>query len=509
MRRWGLAVLALAGLGLPASAQTVTSAGPDSVAVAIYRAPERPAGEPLDLDWLEGYALISEQRTITIPAGRTTIRFEGVAGGILPESAIVTGLPDGVREKNLDADLLSPRSLYARNLNRPVTIRRTLGGKVVEERAVIRSGPDGAAVFETRDGIVAADCRPKTDEVIYDAVPAGLSARPTLSVETEAAGASQVTVTLSYLAWGFDWQANYIATMLPDGRSADLFAWVTLANGDVTSFADADTAVIAGNIHRETERDYRDGSAQPFWFRCLSTITRTLKRESNMVVDAISANDVGVFPDTNIAESLQRIPGVSINRFATREELGDLQLYRIPDRTTVAAMSQKQVALLDRQSVPVEIVHRLYIRDDALDAAWLVLRAQNRKEAGLGLPLPAGSIAVFEPRGEASLLIGEGAIGDKAVGEEVELRIGPATQVLAKMIETRAGKGWRDETLTVTNANPYPVRIEAEVVRTDDYRLIKPSAAFGRQHGNALWAVEIPANGTATLTYRLKKVRRR
>jgi TonB-dependent receptor len=39
-----------------------------------------------------------------------------------------------------------------------------------------------------------------------------------------------------------------------------------------------------------------------------------IKRESNGVVDAISAEDIGKFPDTNLAESLQRIPGVSINR---------------------------------------------------------------------------------------------------------------------------------------------------------------------------------------------------
>ena len=32
------------------------------------------------------------------------------------------------------------------------------------------------------------------------------------------------------------------------------------------------------------------------------------------VVDAVSAEDAGKFPDTNIAESLQRITGVSIDR---------------------------------------------------------------------------------------------------------------------------------------------------------------------------------------------------
>jgi len=38
------------------------------------------------------------------------------------------------------------------------------------------------------------------------------------------------------------------------------------------------------------------------------------KRDSNQVVDAITAEDVGKFPDNNIAESLQRITGVSIDR---------------------------------------------------------------------------------------------------------------------------------------------------------------------------------------------------
>jgi len=39
-----------------------------------------------------------------------------------------------------------------------------------------------------------------------------------------------------------------------------------------------------------------------------------IKRESAGVVDAISAEDIGKFPDTNLAESLQRITGVSIDR---------------------------------------------------------------------------------------------------------------------------------------------------------------------------------------------------
>ncbi|WP_221450572.1 TonB-dependent receptor [Pseudoteredinibacter isoporae] len=38
------------------------------------------------------------------------------------------------------------------------------------------------------------------------------------------------------------------------------------------------------------------------------------KRDASSIVDAINAEDIGKFPDTNVAESLQRISGVSISR---------------------------------------------------------------------------------------------------------------------------------------------------------------------------------------------------
>ena len=47
-----------------------------------------------------------------------------------------------------------------------------------------------------------------------------------------------------------------------------------------------------------------------------ASLTRSMdvKRNAVGVVDAISAEDIGKMPDTNLAESLQRIPGVSIDR---------------------------------------------------------------------------------------------------------------------------------------------------------------------------------------------------
>src|ERR1043165_1807292 len=38
------------------------------------------------------------------------------------------------------------------------------------------------------------------------------------------------------------------------------------------------------------------------------------KRESNQIIESVSAEDIGKFPDQNVAESLQRLPGISIDR---------------------------------------------------------------------------------------------------------------------------------------------------------------------------------------------------
>src|SRR6185295_11577049 len=129
----------------------------------------------------------------------------GVAGGILPQSAIVSGFPEGIVERNRDAYLLSPGTLLDRSLGRRVHIRRTSPdtGKVREEEALIRSGADGAVILQTPAGTEALRCTGLPETLVYDRVPPGLSAKPTLSVRARSSQPVAATVTLSYLSDGF------------------------------------------------------------------------------------------------------------------------------------------------------------------------------------------------------------------------------------------------------------------------------------------------------------------
>lgn len=74
------------------------------------------------------------------------------------------------------------------------------------------------------------------------------------------------------------------------------------------------SALLGGNHIAQAQTDGTVEEVVVTGIRASLQRSMDLKRESQGVVDAISAEDIGKFPDTNLAESLQRITGVSINR---------------------------------------------------------------------------------------------------------------------------------------------------------------------------------------------------
>jgi hypothetical protein len=511
-----LLLAALLGSQSPATAQlAVVSAAPDSVEVTVYRDPDRRIGDAMDLDWLNGFALVSERRRVRLPAGESVVRFEGVAGGIVPQSAIVSGFPDGIVERNRDAYLLSPSALLDRSLGRRVHLRRTNSatGEVREQDAVVRSGAAGAVVVQTEEGVEALRCTGLPEAIVYDGVPDGLSAKPTLSVRTRAAAPVDAVVTLSYLATGFDWQANYIADLSPDGRRVDLFAWLTLASTDETSFPNADTQAVAGRVNY-TRAQVPPAEGSSLELRCWAHSTTSdmpagADSEEIVVTGHRGAHFAGApEPRTVFAVQMlaERVP-------VLREELGDLKLYRIPEPVTVAANSQKQVALLVQPDVAVEMVFRARIEIETSEEprpAQRYLVTRNRTQEGLGLPLPSGGVALFTQRQGRRLLIGEGSVDDRSVGDDVEIAVGPSPGILfqLKLIAKDPDSRWTDYLLTATNDQREAVRFEAELERPDDTR-ITSSVRLGERDGFGLWRATIPANGAATLRYRVESTQPR
>jgi hypothetical protein len=521
MRAAAALLLAIASAGAAAQ-QVVVSAAPEAIMISTYRDPQREQGDEMS-GWLGGYALITETRTVDLPAGDSEVRFEGVAGTIMPASVIIRGLPGMPAEKNYDARLLSAGSLIEAALGRQVHLRRTsrATGQVVEQDAIIRSGPNGI-VLQTAAGFEALQCSGLAETLVYQQVPPGLSAKPTLSVRTTSPAPSRATLQLSYLAGQFDWQANYVARLGEDGRTLDLFAWLTLANSNDESFPAASVNAIAGEPNREEGSADGAGTYSPEVQLSCWPAGRTSDPVSTPVLvttsDSIELKQYAVAEDIVVTGTMRReamVQSSPVAIMAQQEELGDLKLYRIPEPVTVSANGQKQVALLHKSKVKIERLHSLQIDADEDSDDWtpveLMLRTKNNKDKGLGLPLPSGQVAVFEQAGGQSLLAGETSIADLALEEDVELMFGesPDVQYIQKRLSAPRRDSDRDVSrrarfeIELSNATPERAKVEVGLRLYDDWAFANSSSRLKMIKGRKTWVAEVPANGKAKLVYTL------
>jgi hypothetical protein len=489
-----------------AAATPVVSPAPERVALTLYRAPGRAQGR-IRLDALGGFGLVTETRTIRLPAGDSVVRFEGVADGIIPASAIVTGLPGGTVEKNRDARLLSPANLIDGSLGREVTVRRTdrLTGKVREARATIvavPAGGQGGVVMRTPEGIQTLRCAGIPEGVRFDGVPSGLSARPVLSIRTRSPHAARVRVTLAYLSSGFDWNASYVATIGTEPGTLDLSAWATLANNNGEAFPDASVKIVAGRLQRHSDREIMAAAAR-LELHCYPQGTTTSDLPAIKPYERpVRANDMEI-----VVTAARVAPPLIVSAPAPPpppppppEDLGDLKLYNIPEPVTVAPRAQKQVALIAQPHVRFDQVYRIAlfswqaVRDLP---ATILLRIDNVAAAGMGIPLPAGTTALYRRRDDARLLLGLGAMRDTAKGEKAEIAAGIGSNVLA----TQQRLDGNRRHVGLSNANPYPVTVEVRLGAPGERDFKHASARLERIDGIQTWRLTLPANQTADLDY--------
>ena len=131
------------------------------------------------------------------------------------------------------------------------------------------------------------------------------------------------TATLSYLTTGLSWKADYVALFDEQAKKLDMQGWVTLTNKSGTTFSDAVTQLVAGNIN--IVRADNEWQQQQ----------RMQQQEQQRVRAARQAGSE---------------PGA-------RRPLADYYVYPLRERTTVADNQTKQVGFLDAQGVAARKVY--------------------------------------------------------------------------------------------------------------------------------------------------------
>ncbi len=274
-------------------------------------APDNGQGDLSVTIYNNNLALVQDVRQVSLPPGRSRQEFPDVSAQIRPETVTLTGDGFGIVEQNFDYDLLSPSALMEKAVGQTITLLRTnpATGAETRERATVLAANGGVVLkIGERIEILRDDGLPV--RVIFDAIPPNLRARPTLSVSVEAQRGGTRPLTLSYLTPGMGWNADYVALFDEQAGRIDVQGWITLTNTTGTTFAKARALLVAGDVGQVQQPQYYGGRPQR--------------------------------PRGNV-------PGTESGG---GQQLGDLHVYPIEGRTTIANAQTKQVSFLEVSSVP-------------------------------------------------------------------------------------------------------------------------------------------------------------
>jgi hypothetical protein len=439
-----------------------------------------PEGQRLALTiYNQDLALVEDVRSLDFTAGRARLEFKDVSASIRPETVALSATGVEIVEQNFDFDLLTPEKMMEKAVGHPVQIVRTNpgNGNEVTETATVLSVNNGVVLkIGDRIEVLRADGAPT--RVIFDKVPENLRARPTLSVNVQSNAAGRRDATLSYLTTGLSWKADYVALFDEQAKKLDMQGWVTLTNKSGTTFSDAVTQLVAGDINIVR-------AEQPEWQQ-----QQWLQQQQRVRAARQAGNEQGA-----------------------HRPLADYYVYPLTERTTVADNQTKQVGFLDAQGVAARKIYE-YSADwfasltDPEHAA-VVVRFSNSSRGGLGAQLPAGMVRVYvrdtdgKPR-----FVGENRIGHIPQGSEISVKTGDAFDVTVQptlVKQDRAGF-WRSRysmEYLVRNARSEPVTLD---IRQGglwrEGKVLQESIKSTRPDAYTLqWSVPVAANGETKLTF--------
>jgi hypothetical protein len=464
-----LGLLIIAPRAFAQSAQTSTEQDQKELAVTVYNS---------------NVALVRDVRRVKLPAGTIDLRFMDIAAAVNPATVHIVSLTAPkeltVLEQNYEYDLLSPQKLLQKYVGKELTLVRMVSEnnstKEVPVKATLLAYNEGP-VWKVGDQIITGM---GADRYVFPDLPENLYSKPTLVWMLDNRHTGEQTVEASYLTNQINWNSDYVLTVAADQKVADLNGWVTIVNNSGTAFRNAMLQLVAGELHR------------------------------------VLTGIVGGIPGARAMKA-----EVAATQFA-EEGLSEYHLYTLERRTTLQNNETKQISLLASTGVNIEKVfevngQQFYYHNAQRpgqpfkDPVNVRIKFKNSQANSLGLPLPAGTVRVYQGDSKGRVqFIGEDRIDHTPKDEMLDLLIGNAFDVVAERKQTDF-KSWGPHTyemafeVALRNHKPEPITVLVNEPIGGDWTMIdstfkwEKTAAFA-----ARFTVPVTANGESILKYRVR-----
>ena len=387
-----------------------------------------------------------------------------------------------VLEQNYEYDLLDPNKLLQKFVGREVTLVRpklSSGTTGYDEVKATLLSLNGSPVWKIGNEVVTGL---SYESIRFPELPENLYERPTLLWTLQNSGARRHKVEASYLASNLSWSADYVLNVGKDETNGDLDGWVTLVNHSGTAFKNAQLQLVAGDLHRVVPLNGRD--------------------------------------DLRMMEGM--VKAASAPAPFQQEAFSEYHLYSLGRRTSIFDQESKQISLLNASRFPLQKVYVVdgqsyYYRTAAQpgapvkDTVQVFYKFKNEDKAGLGMPLPAGTIRVYQADSRGgSLFVGEDRIDHTPKDETINLHIGNAFDIVAERKQTDY-KRLSDRLyefeyeITLRNHKDAPITVEVNEPIGGDWEMVSSTYKFTKTAAFAAqFQVPVDKDGTSVLKYRVR-----
>ena len=430
-------------------------------------------------------ALVQEKRSITLPAGNSNIRFEGVAQNIIPQSLIVVSSGSGrsaagfrVLEQNYEFDLISREKLLEKFVGKEVILideDHILGGEKRVKAKIVAN--NFAPVFEVGGQILLGF----DGKILLPEIPANLYARPTLNWLVQTPRAGEFTADVSYLTAGLSWNTDYVMLLADDDKSASITAWVTLTNQSGAAFENANLRLIAGDVNTVQQ-------AQPMMHRNM----RVMAAGMAMMEDGAPMME--------------------------QRSFDEFHLYSVANPVSVGENQTKQIEMFSAQNVKTQRrylvqgsgAHVPVARNSTDRGNPLPVQSQIIFETGkrnnLDLPFPRGVMRIYKKDGTNNIFVGEDNVNHTPINEEITLRSGNAFDITAfeRMVSQRQINPQRMEfvkEITISNHKKEAVSVQFDENLWGNWTIKSDIKHTQINANSSRFDLEIPAGKSVVLRF--------
>ncbi len=419
----------------------------------------------------DGYAVVHEQRALTLRAGIHDVVLGNLPDFLDPE-ALALDFPHG------DASVVSQRLLLALG---GAAALGTLVGHSVDVLGSSGEPLASGTLLRAADGLLIRGVTGTTLVRDYAAVRSSDSDFPlgsSLSLRVDAARAGKAEASLSYPTGGLGWRAAYVATLQPGSSCRMQFeSRASIANRSGRDWHDVQLTLIAGQPNMA-----RASAPQPMM---------------------AMARKAGAMPQ--------------------QDSLDDYRSYTLPAAIDLPDGSVSQLPLYATRALDC-VRTSLYENGNSYQMEQPMLNPNfnpgggNRIVSTLQLKafdsLPAGYLRVLTAdRRGVQQFIGEGRIDDTPKGSNATITLGTAFDLRARRTRTsfhvdKLGRTL-DEAFRIGLSNagdsPRTVTVREHPDRWRQWALVSSSSKpSSKTHDTLEFRIEVPAHGKADLDYALR-----